>query len=403
MSILQIFVPESGCGPTCDWSLREADTVRLGTSTWATLPEAKQIVLILAASRVLFTQVHLPAVGQSKMREMLAFAVEDKLLTEPEKTHTVAGPRTPDGATAVAIIDKAWLRQQIAHLHQHGIHAEKMLAETLLPRWEAQSWSMVWNGQGGFIRTGPNAGFVVDGGDANTPPMALMLALDEARAANTAPVRLLIYLAPGTATPSWPDVKHELRGTWTWQSAETSAASAFNLLQGEFAPPSKARAWTQQMRPALAVLGVIIAVHLLATLGDWVRLKHEQNRLQDAMVSTFKQTFPEATAIVDPALQMRRNLSDLQRTRGVPDSSDFLPLLAQAAPLLRQGHIQALQYAQDKLSFDLLLGDAAQLEDLRAQLCNLALRTEIGAPVATTSGIKVRLTLGMNSATRAQP
>ena len=121
------------------------------------------------------------------------------------------------------------------------------------------------------------------------------------------------------------------------------------------------------------------------------------------MVATFKQTFPEAAAIVDPALQMRRNLADLQRARGIAESSDFLPLLAQVAPLLRQGHIQSLQYSQDQLVFDVLLSDAAQLDDLRQQLRALPLRAEIGAPNATTAGVKVRLSLGMHLAARAQP
>ena len=403
MSILLIYVPEAGFGASCDWALRAAGTVQLGTVDWDQLPPANQVVLILAASRVLFTQVQLPAVGQNKMREILAFAVEDKLLTEPDKVHTVASARKPNGETAVAIIDKAWLRQQLAFLRKYGLQADKMLAETLLPPLENNAWSLVWNGQGGFIRSGMQAGFVVDGGDAQTPPMALTLALDEACAGNTAPERILIYQAPGASTPNWPGIKCDLRGNWTWQNADTTSAAAFNLLQGEFAPQSKARAWTQQWRPAFALIGVIVAVHFLATLGDWIQLKREHHRLQSAMVTTFKQAFPEAAAIVDPALQMSRNLAGLQRTRGIPENSDFLPLLAQAAPLLRQGHIQSLQYTHDQLTFDLLLSDAAQLDDLRQQLHTLPLRSEIGAPNATTAGTKVRLSLGMNLAMRAQP
>lgn len=403
MSILHIYVPETGFGARCDWALRVAGTVQLGAGDWSQLPQAHQTVLILAASRVLFTQVQLPAVGQNKMRELLAFAVEDKLLTEPDKVHTVAAARKPNGETAIAIIDKAWLRQQLDFLRQHGVQADKMLAETLLPPLENNAWSLVWNGQGGFIRSGMHAGFVLDGGDAQTPPMALSLALDEARAGNTAPERLVIYSTPGAAAPNWPRIQCEQRATWTWQNADTTDAATLNLLQGEFAPPSKARAWTQQWRPAFALLEVIIAVHFLATLGDWILLKREHQRLQSTMVATFKQAFPEAVAIVDPALQMRRNLADLQRSRGVPETSDFLPLLAQAAPLLRQGHIQRLQYTQDQLTFDLLLSDAAQLDELRQQLRALPLRAEIGATNATTAGTKVRLSLGMNLAMRAQP
>ena len=396
MSLLQIFIPEAGLGASCDWALRDAESVKTGHSDCSTLPPASHIVLIVAASRVLLTQVQLPAVGSRKLREMLAFAVEDKLLTEPDRVHTVAAARAANGETAVAIIDKAWMRQQLAQLRQYGIRAAQMLAETLLPPLEDDRWSMVWHGQGGFVRVGPQAGFVVDGGDLHTPPMALMLALQEARIAHTAPKQLLLYHTAGSTAPSWSlDIPIEQRGGWAWHGADSTGAASLNLLQGEFAPARKAQAWMRHWRPALGVLALIIGVHVLATLGDWARLQREQSHLKSAMVATFKQTFPEASAIVDPALQMQRNLAQLQRARGLPDRADFLPLLAQAAPLLQAGQLQALQYEQDKLHIDITLADTAQLDTLRAQLRALPLRTEISAPQTTPTGLYIRLSLGI--------
>ena len=98
---------------------------------------------------------------------------------------------------------------------------------------------------------------------------------------------------------------------------------------------------------------------------------------------------------------MRRNLSGLRRTRGVADSADLLPLLAAAAPLMRQGKVLTLQYEHDKLQFDLLLQDSAQLATLRAQLPKLPLRAELGAPNTLPSGIKVQLTVGIEFASRS--
>jgi general secretion pathway protein L len=137
-----------------------------------------------------------------------------------------------------------------------------------------------------------------------------------------------------------------------------------------------------------------VAVHVIATLAHWAQLRHERDRLQDEMVATFKQTFPEAAAIVDPALQMQRNLSGLRRAHGVPDSADFLPLLASASPVLRHGRILSLQYEQDKLQIDLVFQDGAQLDTLRAELAALPLRADLGAPQAVPEGTKVHLDLG---------
>jgi len=396
MSILHIFIPESGLGASCDWALRAAGTLSTGSSACASLPHADQVLLIIAASRVLLTQVNLPTLSQAKLREVLAYAVEDKLLADPESIHVVAA-RAVGGETPVAVIDKAWLRQQLAQLQQHGIRPDKLLAETLLPRLDSKSWSMVWNGQGGFVRTGPNAGFVIDVGAAQSVPMALMLALDEARAASKSPESIALYHTPNASLPQWAeylDIRTEARGAWAWQTADINGAAALNLLQGEFAPARKTQAWLRHLRPALLLAGLILVVHLIATLAHWAQLRHERNRLQEEMIATFKQTFPEAAAIVDPALQMQRNLSDLRRARGVPDSADFLPLLAAAAPVLRQGRILALQYAGDKLQFDLLLQDGAQLDTLREELAALPLHADFGVPNAVPEGIKIRLSLG---------
>lgn len=405
MSILHIFIPESGLGASCDWALRQAGTLSTGTlstgtSACSSLPQADQVVLIVAASRILLTQVNLPVLNQAKLREVLAYAVEDKLLADPESIHVVAaraGLIPAGGETPLAVIDKAWLRRQLAQLQQLGIRPDKLLTETLLPRLENNAWAMVWNGQGGFVRTGPNAGFVLDGGAAQSVPMALTLAIDEARAAHKAPASILLYHTPDAGLPQWIaklEVRTEARGAWAWQTAEINGATALNLLQGEFAPPRKTQAWLRHLRTALLLMTLILAVHMVATLAHWAQLRHERNRLQDEMIDSFKQTFPEAAAIVDPALQMQRNLSGLRRAQGAPDRADFLPLLAAAAPVMRHGRIQSLQYAQDKLQFDLLLQDSAQLDTLREELAALPLRTEFGAPNAVPQGIHIRLSLG---------
>lgn len=406
MSLLQIFIPEQGLGVTCDWVLRDADRSNVGSSSLATIPSADEIVLIVPASRVLLTRVNLPPVRQSKLRRMLAYAVEDKLLAEPENIHAVATVRGADGKTPIAVIDKAWLRQVLTQLQQAGIGPDKMMAETLMPRLETNAWSMVWNGQDGFVRTGPTEGVTVDGGDVRTPPLALMLALDEARAMGAAPAHIMLYHAASADVPdaaAWSEslsVGVELRGAWSWQTADASAVALnpLNLLQGEFSPPGKSSGWGKRLRPALITLGLIAAVHGVATVTDWALLSYEKNRLQSEMSATFKQAFPEAKAMVDPALQMRRNLSDLRRARGAADASDFLPLLAAVTPVIGQGKVQALQYQQGKLQLDLLLPGAAQADALRGQLRNRQVRTEMGSLSPRPGGVETRLTVGIGSA-----
>jgi hypothetical protein len=78
-------------------------------------------------------------------------------------------------------------------------------------------------------------------------------------------------------------------------------------------------------------------VHGLLTIADWSRLAYEARGLRGDMDAAFRKAFPEAKAVVDPALQMRRNIADLRRAAGEADAADFVPMLVSCR---RSGHIQ---------------------------------------------------------------
>src|SRR4029077_9458150 len=59
---------------------------------------------------------------------------------------------------------------------------------------------------------------------------------------------------------------------WRWTAAPASAfADAVDLLQGDFAlaPPPAAGARTRLFVPALALAVAALAVHVVATVGEW--------------------------------------------------------------------------------------------------------------------------------------
>src|SRR5437016_3808871 len=105
-----------------DWMLFEARgaLLREGASALAEIPRAADIEAILPASRVLFARLKLPRVGAGTIRELLPYAVEDRLLADPSHIHAVAGPKLASGETLVAVIDRDWLQAMIAALGRAG-------------------------------------------------------------------------------------------------------------------------------------------------------------------------------------------------------------------------------------------------------------------------------------------
>src|SRR5438309_2174314 len=112
---LRIFLPASDrIDPAAplSWKLFDARQVLLreAESPLADMPRASDVEAVLPAQRVLFARLKLPRVNATTIRELLPYAVEDRLLADPTHIHAVAGARNAAGETVVAVIDRQWLQ-----------------------------------------------------------------------------------------------------------------------------------------------------------------------------------------------------------------------------------------------------------------------------------------------------
>jgi general secretion pathway protein L len=404
MAALQIYLRENTADDTADWLLREprGRIISAGNARFADMPAADQVNVVVPASRVLFTRISLPVASAAKIRKLLPFAVEDKLLSNPETIHAVAGVRQLNGETPVAVVDKGWVNELMARLLQAKIQPHSLVPETTLPPLPERGWCMVWDGARGFVRTGAMEGMSFDGGDAATPPLELSLALDEARAKNAAPEKIMLLSSDSSIQPdfvSWKQqlgVPVELGGIWDNAHAHPQA-SQFNFLQGDYAPSHKMDDALARAKPIWVIAGLIAALHIGATGIDWALLKNQQSMLKNQMTERFKKVFPDAKVIVDAPLQMSRNLADLRRASGVADASDFLPLLgvftnaAGASPNVRTS---GLQYDKGRLQADVSVPNNEALEALRKRLQDAKLTAKLESSQPKGDAIEARISIG---------
>lgn len=422
MSNLQVYVNEhlgvlaDDEVAACPWVLRDARGAisRAGDSPVTDMPAADRCELVAPASRVLLTQIMLPTGNRQKLRRMLPFAIEDRVMTEPEKVHAIAGPRLADGQTAVAVVDKAWLAAVLAQFRNARLKPQAMWVETLLPAWTPESWTVIWKKGGeGFLRSGAASGVFLDGGMNGEPPIGLLLALQEARAAAAnapanpayaAPARLVVRPARGAVVPDiqqWADalqidVRAGERWDWFERIDRLGPNNGINLMQDDFAPRSAARDWMPRLRPALVLLGLIVAVQLVGAAVDWLTLNRQRNALQATIEQRFRGAFPDAKVVVDAPLQMRRNLEELRRGAGQVEPNDFLPLLARTTRLIEASanhRLSALNYDAGELKVDILLPDAESAEKLKnaLQAPNFSVKLEAVNP--KPGGVEARFAL----------
>jgi general secretion pathway protein L len=360
----------------------------------AELPRAQALWLALPAARVPLTELALSAGALRQLRGALAYALEDRLMLDPADAHVVLAKTARDDVHAAASVERAWLARALAVCQAHGIRAAGAAPETLA--WRAaphtgddleRVWLARWDGCGGFARTGDTAGFALDGGDALTPPLALRLACDEARRQGRAPARLLLETADAAEVDAAAWARMLQCPVQPATLRVDAHAPAINLLQGEFAPRRALRLELGRYRLAAALALAALGVHALGSALDWARLVWQERTLRAEARQIFQATFPDAQAIVDPALQMRRQLMALRAERGYARPGDLL----HALDALEGGARDAagLNYADGRL----LLRQARvdDLPGLRARVERRGYRLEVEG-----GGARLDLTLRLD-------
>jgi general secretion pathway protein L len=351
-----------------------------GCSCLADMPQVESCAAIAPAAVVSFITVKLPARSGEKARRLLPFAVEEQLAVETDTVHFALGDALPDGTYPVAVVDKVWLQRSLAILAEHGLMVQQLYPETLLPPLSADTWSVVWQGQSGWVRTGEQSGLALEG--------EAFAALTVSRALKQhPPQQLQLYAAdiPEWATQCAIPVVQQAPWQWTDTAWHTVR---LDLLQGEFARRQFNWRGFAPFLPVLWLGGAMLLLQLVGTGVDVWRMKREQQQLHVAMETSFRAAFPEATVVVDPVLQMERQRASLRRAAGIVEKNDFLSLLNQLVPLLAGVPAQKILYENQSLKIELHLPDTAALEALRHRIHAAPFKTEF---VATGMDVRIQV------------
>ena len=213
----------------------------------------------------------------------------------------------------------SWLRT--------GSQPDRAIVESALAAGSPGTWTVVWTGGGGFAALGGIEAIALDASLDGRPPLALKLAADERRRRGDAPRRVRVLLADGADAPDtgrWSESLH------VPVDGRRQVGAGGDRRRGGRVPESPPRRGRRHVdaapdraarfRPAAILAVGILAVHGVLTVADWSRLAYEARGLRGDMEAAFRKAFPEAKAVVDPALQMRRNVADLRRAAGEPDA-----------------------------------------------------------------------------------
>ena len=377
---LQLHLPERWPDalrePPVRWVLRRGAESEDGVSRLAEVPRADEVVIALPVARVAFARAALPRGPGEKLARLAPFAVEDAIVSAPEDVHCVVLDDDPDGERLIAVLDRQWLDSALAELASLGIEPDRAIVESALLGQTDDLWTVVWTPNGGFAALGGVEAVALDASVDGRVPLALHLAVEERRRGGAAPRAIRVLMGDGAdppATAMWSEslrVPVTIAGKWIPEESNARAVVCPNLLPSAHGGAWAGAQWLRRLSAAAALGVALVAVHLLATLGDWARLAYEARGLRGEMETVFRTAFPEAGAVVDPALQMRRSVADLRRAAGEAGVTDAVPLLAKLAPSLAAAgaRLEGLQYEAGEFQLELVVASGETRERLAGRL-----------------------------------
>lgn len=404
MSLLRIRVSLTDTPERCLWVLvSDGQETLYGEGLLADLPRrVDHVQLVIPASQVLITRLRLPHAVRRQRGSVLAYAVEDQIAGDPDDNQ-VSWIGAVGEDDVLAVIDKQRLKVWGDALDAVGIHDFEVQCETLLLPIPNGEWSIAWNGCEGFIRCGAFEGSTTDRGDRETPPLALYMMLEAAQAQNVEPTSIGVYATIPDEAPdidAWTrklGITVHLAGAWSWRTVLPGAGVSLVRTRQYWRGFSGTAA---RLRPATWILGAALAIHAVALLMNWTYLANEQRALRQQMESRFRETFPDAVAVADPALQMRRKLAEARHALGQADEGDFLPMIERVAATTKSlpgGTVRTLSYESGRMTIELAAVDQASVQRIVLALRQSGLVVDTssvqGPASAQINGMKVILTV----------
>lgn len=408
MTTLRVLVDAAPArGRAQSWALFDdaGACTRTGRDAPDAWPSADRVEAVLAASQVRIASVALPPLVPARVAAAAAFAVDDQLAGPHDAQHLAASAQQPDGRVRVVIA----ARPLIAVLRDRNAmpgalaRVTRVIAEPdLATPYAGWRWCAAAGHADGFVRRTDGSAFPVTATTAaDTLPQELALALAHARRDGKAPSEVRVECDAADANLArWQSETGVsfVRGTaWRWSRAPVDAfAGSVDLLQGDFAlaGPPAVGARRRLLVPALMLAAAALAVHVIATFGEWGTLKFDgwrQAREWSALAAGagLAAEAPASTATSQTAIA--RRYAELRHAQGLPAPDDALPLLARAAPALRAlptGSVKSATFADGHWTLDLARADAAAIAELDTRLKDAG----VPALIATSAaGARIRL------------
>lgn len=341
------------------------------------LPLVDELVLVLPAQRISWHRLVLPRVSPSRMQRALAALLEERFLCEPSLLHLALAPSALPGQTTwVAACDKTWLNHALHVLESVGRPASRIVPQAApLEDGTPARWRVIGQPGGAWLLRCGDDGVQCLPCDALAAEWLRMEAgSTQAEPALTAWAEQLAAAPVAVCSPS-QSLSQAAESAWDLAQFDLSLRRRnpwLSELQKRWQMFCSASAWRPLRWGLLAC-----ALAPVVGLNAWAWQTHaDLNRKQAALGELLTQHFP-SLPVVDPVVQMQREVATLQQATNALAADDLEALLAgllRGAPELLA--VSGLGYKAKILTLHGVDLSPEAMADLRQRLDSAGYRTE---------------------------
>lgn len=360
----------------CNWTLLTplGQTLQHGRSEPQHWPRDEgrglTVEVVLTADQAGCLVVDLPSGKNGANQDIMAFAAEERLCGEIENFHLVRGRSLGGQRWEVIAIPRRRIRELITYFATQGLPPDRMVveADVLLPA--PETWVVRWSGSNAWLRL-PGTWVALTVSDE--PPAELTWCLTQSTEQAPREIRILLDNGQSINEVRWHDT---LEVTLTISHDLPSNRGETNLLQGEFVPARQRDALWRAYRNPLLTAGITALFWLVTLFVEWGWLTWRSHDLRQQTAQVFRDTMPTSTVLVDPVLQIRRELDTRRLHQGLAVNDDFLVLVAALSGHTGDLRLRQLRY-EDRILEVGLSTEKRVTEALRKQLETVGLNAEI--------------------------
>lgn len=355
------------------------------------------IVLMVPAQHVFLTQVVLPKLSQSKIKQAVIYALEEQLSEDVSSLHFSVANKSSKQELAVSVVNretmKAWVNQAGQYTNNQT-NLVAVISECQLIPLIDKAWSLWFEEDRILIRTSEYQGFACD-----IEAMLDILKL-KLNSISQKPEKLMVYTQDeAQARDILKDVNIPIEVTILNRSAlssqylEYKKENYINMLQGEFKVKNEIFSPELTALIIAGLFGLWFGVLFLSNAVKYVYLNHKVNRIDQQIAENYKTLFPKSTSVVSPRIRVQRLLNSMQTTQ---KKGAFLNFVSLVGPIVKQEKglvVQMINYSDSKAELHVDVQDFAILDNFtqRLQRTGLIVKHSNATKVGTTIQAKIEL------------